>query len=364
MAKKLPEIEELVRPKGLSADESEAIRREAGEKLSVNQLVKAKGEGFDVFSESGKAHVSRDLNSTNCTCADFDGASTMGIPDYKCEHIFAVKHFTMFGGESVQETKQDIVFEGNGEISHIEAPTESTRPEPVPQPDVEPETPEGLSFIGALSRPLPKALIKEREMPWKRGSYLQYIDWPTVADILDKVADTNWSFEIVDIKIGDTSVCVHSNLTVFGVRRDGLGVSEVHMSNNGPMYETAIKAAASDSLKRAAVLFGVARELYKQEDAPPQGQERAASFQGNVATPNGSPVAKSLGDMVTAKQLGMIRAIAKDIGVDADAESRITVGCSIEELNKKAASDVIEHLMQLQRGGGPTEPAPVASRSW
>ena len=60
-------------------------------------------------------------------------------------------------------------------------------------------------------------------------------------------------------------------------------------------------------------------------------------------------VAQNLGDMVTAKQRGMIRAIAREAKVDADKECAIMMNCSIDELSKRAASDLIERLQEMQR---------------
>jgi len=53
--------------------------------------------------------------------------------------------------------------------------------------------------------------------------------------------------------------------------------------------------------------------------------------------------------MVTAKQLGMIRAIAREAKVDADKECAIMMNCSVDELSKRAASDLIERLQEMQR---------------
>ncbi len=61
-----------------------------------------------------------------------------------------------------------------------------------------------------------------------------------------------------------------------------------------------------------------------------------------------NPVAQSLGDMVTTKQLGMIRAIAREIQIDAEAECLELNHCKIDELSKRAASSFIEHLQTLR----------------
>lgn len=62
-----------------------------------------------------------------------------------------------------------------------------------------------------------------------------------------------------------------------------------------------------------------------------------------------NPVAVSLMDLITAKQLGMIRAISREIGIEADKECQTVLNCKTDELSKKAASAFIQHLQDLQR---------------
>ena len=62
-----------------------------------------------------------------------------------------------------------------------------------------------------------------------------------------------------------------------------------------------------------------------------------------------NPVARSLSDLVTAKQLGMIRAMAREIGVDPDEECNGAMQCKTDELSKKAASAFIQHLQDMQK---------------
>jgi len=60
------------------------------------------------------------------------------------------------------------------------------------------------------------------------------------------------------------------------------------------------------------------------------------------------PLAKSMSDLVTPKQLGMIRALARECHLDADAECRSFLGCKTEDLSKRAASSFIDHLKATQ----------------
>ncbi|HMS40839.1 MAG TPA: Rad52/Rad22 family DNA repair protein [Pyrinomonadaceae bacterium] len=186
-------------------------------------------------------------------------------------------------------------------------------------------------------------LVKQRE-GWRDRNgnthYVDYVEWHTVADILDENAP-NWSHTIRDIKqIGDIFT-VTVAITIDGVTREGLGTGFADS-------EMGIKKAEHDALKRAAVKFGIARELYKKESD-------VIEREGAIPTPTNdggfpsNPIARSLSDLVTAKQLGMIRAISREIGVDADEECQTVMQCKTDELSKKAASGLIQHLQDLQK---------------
>jgi len=172
---------------------------------------------------------------------------------------------------------------------------------------------------------------------------VEYVEWHTVADVLDDKAP-NWAHTVKDIRpIGDI-VTVTVAITIDGVTREGIGTGKA-------VSETGIKKAEHDALKRAAVKFGIARELYKKEfDSIEQSDETPMyGHSPEIA----DPVAKSLGDMVTAKQLGMIRAIARSANIDAEAECSQIMHCGVTELSKRAASDLIEHLQNLQQNNMP-----------
>ncbi len=55
-------------------------------------------------------------------------------------------------------------------------------------------------------------------------------------------------------------------------------------------------------------------------------------------------VANSLGDMITGKQLGFIRKIERENGLDAEALCFQQFGCTIDELSKRSASDFIDSI--------------------
>ena len=200
-----------------------------------------------------------------------------------------------------------------------------------------------LSFVktlNTLKQPVDPRLIKTRE-GWRDRNgnqhMVEYVEWHTVADILDRVAPT-WSHSVRGIvQIGDM-VAVTAAITIDGVTREGVGTGNAE-------NETGIKKAEHDALKRAAIKFGIARELYQRESEIIETQG-AGPQPGDFPK---DPLAKSMADLVTPKQLGMIRALAREAGVDPDEESQSVMRVRTEELSKRAASSFIDHLKGLQR---------------
>jgi len=199
-----------------------------------------------------------------------------------------------------------------------------------------------LSFaktLSTLKQPVDPRLIKTRE-GWtdRQGNkhMVEYVEWHAVADILDRVAPT-WSHSVRGIvQIGDM-VAVTAAISIDGVTREGVGTGNAD-------NETGIKKAEHDALKRAAIKFGIARELYQRESD-------VIETQGQGPQPGEfprDPLAKSMADLVTPKQLGMIRALAREAGIDHDEESQAVMRVRTEELSKRAASSFIDHLKRLQ----------------
>jgi hypothetical protein len=191
--------------------------------------------------------------------------------------------------------------------------------------------------LRSLRETVDPQLVRSRE-GWRdrNGAVhnVDYVEWHTVADILDEKAP-NWMHTIRDIRLIGDSVAVIVALTIDGVTREGVGTGAA-------ASEIGIKKAEHDALKRAAVKFGIARELYKKEY---EHAERTAHNEALQAPDN--PIAQTLGDLITARQLGMIRALARETGVSSDEECRTLLGCKTDELSKRAASFLITHLQNL-----------------
>lgn len=65
-------------------------------------------------------------------------------------------------------------------------------------------------------------------------------------------------------------------------------------------------------------------------------------------------IAMSLSDMISVKQLGMIRGLAKQLGRTADSVSAEICNAKANELSKRAASDVIRRLQESIKSKGVT----------
>ena len=201
-----------------------------------------------------------------------------------------------------------------------------------------PDTNNVLNFSSTLKelrKNVDPELVRHRETSRDRNGNIRtvdYVEWHTVADVLDRTAP-NWAHAVKDIRsIGDFAV-VTVAITIDGVTREGIGTGSARS-------ETGIKKAEHDALKRAAVKFGIARDLYKR-DVDATEPANAPEFPAD-------PVAKTLAEMVTTKQLGMIRAVAREAAVDADKECLEILNCRVSELSRKAASVLIDHLRELK----------------
>ena len=209
------------------------------------------------------------------------------------------------------------------------------------------------STLKELRKTVDPNLVRQRAGRRDRNGQthmVEYVEWHTVADILDEHAP-NWGHSIKDIRpIGDI-ITVTVAITIDGVTREGIGTGRL-------ASETGIKKAEHDALKRAAVKFGIARELYKREFDSIDGEESTGVAAADAVTVPEietrsfeDSVAKTLGDLVTPKQLGMIRSLAREGDIDAAKECMDLMKCSVSELSKRAASELIDHLQNMQRNG-------------
>ena len=365
-------------------------REKRAKSIAAMGLVKRDGGRFSVTTPSLKGQAKtyevfkNETGSVRCTCPEFaEEVKSNGI--FRCEHILAVKVALTdqgvgrvepadagVGANSASEPnspehgeqksmKIESVAAANGQAAAAEHrsdglanTTGEIEMKQVDQPqfdiaeEVDANSNNVLDFsttLKELRRNVDPKLVKQREGWRDRNGNVQmvdYVEWHTVADILDETAP-NWTHTIKDIRpIGDF-MTVTAAITVDGITREGVGTG---MANS----EMGIKKAEHDALKRAAVKFGIARDLYKKESDVIE-REGGASPDNDGGFPS-NPMASSLSDQITAKQLGMIKAIAREIGIDADEECRGLLQCTTDELSKRAASQFIKHLQDTQRRDG------------
>ncbi len=328
-----------------------------------------------------------ELGKIRCNCLEFEEIIVEDV-NFRCEHILAVKfavkqkksepsikqtikvatkaetesNESKFGGQKKNKTSDQGYVNGQtetvktGEISltdtkgeikmnteNLTETTFNTEDESELSQNKNNVVPMNFaSTLRNLHQNINPGLVKQRD-GWKdrNGNVhkIDYVEWHTVADILDKNAP-NWAHSVKDVRQIGNFITVTVAITIDGVTREGLG------TGNGDS-EMGIKKAEHDALKRAAVKFGIARQLYKKESEAIeredfQSQNSEADFPSN-------PVANSLMDLVTAKQLGMIRAISRELGMEANEECQKLLTCNTDELSKKAASYFIGHLQDIQR---------------
>jgi Rad52/22 family double-strand break repair protein len=368
--------------RGRKADQ----RDRRAQSLAAMGLVTREGSRYFVKTAAARGQqesheVWRDEKGrVRCSCAEFEGLWA-DEPAFRCEHILAVKHSLAANAPTSAAVEAENALPGSVEPPLREeapekAPTDAQEPgdyhedyemndkkkviaqsneaEIKAETNVEsaPKAPQSAQIVPlafgnllrTLRQPIDSRLIKTRE-GWtdRQGNthWVEYIEWHTVADILDRVAP-DWSHAVRNItQIGEV-VAVTAAITINGVTREGVGT--------GPAdTETGIKKAEHDALKRAAVKFGIARDLYRRES---DVLEENGGIPPSITR---DPRPKTLGDLVTPKQLWMIRNLGREIGCDVEKECQSLLQCNLEEISKRAASSFIDYLKRLQQENQPEE---------
>lgn len=122
------------------------------------------------------------------------------------------------------------------------------------------------SVLEILSRPFSDTDIKT-DKPRADGFAPRSIDWPKIVTRLDEAFEGGWSWQVVQVHWMPNFVAVHGRLSYGSIFRDGIGSAPC--SGQDPEYD--VKAAASDALKRAAILMGIGIQLYENRSYPATG---------------------------------------------------------------------------------------------
>lgn len=297
--------------------------------IAAMGLVERDFDGFNVGSPNMKKETFKiwrdESGRVCCTCTEFEARSREDAR-FRCEHILAVK----FHLEPPAEAMSEIVSESNeqGETENISA-LQIDRPSRAANFSL---------VLRELSYSVSPDLIRQR-VGWRdsagREHEVDYVEWHTVADLLDRICP-DWSHQVTQVKqIGDF-VAVTASITIHEVTRQGVGTGSAY-------DEKGIKKAEHDALKRAAVKFGLARDLYRREDDMKANKnlDGVSAIRPEILK---EPTAKTMADLVTPKQLVAIRAISHAQRVNAETECLEVMGCKPEELSRRAASAFIDHL--------------------
>lgn len=406
----------------MTAVKEEKILAEKREKraksIAAMGLVTRVEDKFEVSTPSLRGRqtsydVWRDeVGRIRCNCLEFEEAA-VGDSKFRCEHILAVKFALVAkntesatkkpvkvetqievkaekagktdkiatesgksnpGEQKFDEVQENVSVNGQTETQNTQEPNPLANKEGVKemkqdntkmnsleavQNDRADNVLDFTSTLKELRQNVDPNLVRQRE-GWrdKNGNVqmVDYVEWHTVADILDETAP-NWTHSIRNIQQIDDIMTVTVAITIDDITREGIGTGAAYS-------EMGIKKAEHDALKRAAVKFGIARDLYKKESDTIE-REGAIPFEnqnndGADEFPQ-NPIARSLSDLVTAKQLGMIRAISRELGIDADEECNSVMKCRTDELSKRAASSLIQHLQDMQKQGEVQAPLRRAS---
>lgn len=91
--------------------------------------------------------------------------------------------------------------------------------------------------------------------------------------------------------------------------------------------------------------------FYKDDwhDAFGQGGEGGYGTDAFQGFPQ-NPIGQSTADMITTKQLGMIRAQGRELGLSSDDECNAMMRCTVDALSKGAASEFIKYLRDIGLG--------------
>src|SRR5262245_50308130 len=207
-----------------------SVTREGSRYFVKTAAARGRQESYEVWrDENGRVR---------CSCAEFERLWA-GDQAFRCEHILAVKHSLAERTEvcSTEDAEQtEVCSTTETEAKPKPEAIDSDRTGPAQSAQIVPLALANL--LRTLRQPIDSRLIKTRE-GWtdRQGNthWVEYIEWHTVADILDRVAP-DWSHAVRNLtQIGDL-VAVTAAITIDGVTREGVGT--------GPAdTETGIKKA-------------------------------------------------------------------------------------------------------------------------
>jgi hypothetical protein len=225
-------------------------------------------------------------------------------------------------------------------------------------------------IIADLTKPIADRHLETRS---QGGTVLTYISWHNAVRYLDLYAP-GWCYEITKIHTDERRIYLTARITVPCeeglIYREATGTEELNTSSWGDPSSK----AESMALRRAAAKWGLGLYLYDHATNGPVPVANSAARQNspansqnpqaprNFQTPTVGeitvPIASNFNDLITAKQLGMARALCHELDLDVDDECQSVFKCDAGKMSKKAASAFIQHLRDLQQQNGGGEKGP------
>ncbi len=183
--------------------------------------------------------------------------------------------------------------------------------------------------------------IKTR--PGRNGQSISYVEAHSIVQRLNDALAGDWSFRVLEHDVREGEVIVLGELRAGDVVKQAFGGSEVTRTREGKVVSIAddLKAAATDALKKAATLMGVALQLHGV-DAPPQRVHAGPKLVEQPPEPDAPP-----NNRLTRKQAELIGKLAKSNGMgrpELDELAKQHYGKSAAFLTVKEASEFIGTL--------------------
>lgn len=200
-----------------------------------------------------------------------------------------------------------------------------------------------------IQRPFSHDQIKQRKT--SLGYTLDYLETHTVIHRLNEVFGGAWSFRILDHKLLEDDVVVLGELTAEGVAKQQFGTCELRQEGDEGIVLSmgdALKAAASDALKKAATLFGIGLQLYRSAETPAVSPPAPARPEPAPApVPALEPEPEPAIALITDLQVAEIVELAKQRKVtqaQVDRRARERYGRGLAELTQAEAQEIITRL--------------------
>lgn len=188
-----------------------------------------------------------------------------------------------------------------------------------------------------LEEPFSSELIKQRDGAF--GQQLSYVEAHHYIQRLNEAFEGKWSFVIVQHEVTETEVIVIGKLITAKIIKMAFGSSAITRRKDSKeilCLGDDLKAAATDSLKKASSFLGLGLHLYGSHPKV----ESAKKKSNGKTKGNGN-------SRLTSRQLAAIIAIGRDHGLDRTEINQMgfdRYGRNLEFISKADASSLIQEL--------------------